>query len=204
MAAASLHLMTALWIVLLLGIAGGAVWQALETRDRARKGAQLRREDLQRAELRRQRAAQREIERLRVETETKELLSRLSQHLRVSKHRVKGLVSESARGSGADGYLAALQALRDRVESGENVLVVTNWQQAEEAARQWMLDNGFADAALTEQGSDGGIDIIAKAKNSAWKRAEAQVKFRTNSRIGRPDIQQLVGAARESEKLFLG
>lgn len=48
---------------------------------------------------------------------------------------------------------------------------------------------GFADAEVTSPGSDGGVDVRARG-------AIAQVKHFTNSPVGAPAVQQLVGAAR--------
>ncbi|RQP12649.1 MAG: restriction endonuclease [Microbacteriaceae bacterium] len=70
---------------------------------------------------------------------------------------------------------------------GELPLVET-WQQAEQLAVAHMMSLGFADAALTGAGRDGGKDVTARA-------AIAQVKHYTSGPIGAPVIQQLVGAA---------
>lgn len=36
------------------------------------------------------------------------------------------------------------------------------WQQAELVALDWMVKNGYRDAALTRSGADGGIDITSR------------------------------------------
>jgi hypothetical protein len=59
---------------------------------------------------------------------------------------------------------------------------------AERILKSW----GFPDAKATTGGADGGIDVRAKY-------ALAQVKFR-GSKAGRPEIQNLVGAASGENK----
>lgn len=65
--------------------------------------------------------------------------------------------------------------------------LIRSFRDAEEAAAQWMRWLGWGDAALTPQGKDGGIDVIAT-------HAVAQVKAHVNQ-ITRPDVQQLFGVA---------
>ena len=67
-------------------------------------------------------------------------------------------------------------------------------QDAEDAACEWMRYWGFADARLTPDGADGGLDVIASD-------AVAQVKDQATP-VGRPVIQQLVGAAEGRRAIF--
>lgn len=62
-----------------------------------------------------------------------------------------------------------------------------DWQQAERAAAQWCRDAGCRKVTLTSAGADGGIDVLT----AEWA---VQVKH-TERRVGRPAIQQIVGAA---------
>jgi tetratricopeptide (TPR) repeat protein len=64
---------------------------------------------------------------------------------------------------------------------------VGTWEEAEELAQKWMFYFGFTDAALTQRGSDGGIDVTSE-------RAIAQVKYRETP-TSRPDVQRLEGEA---------
>ena len=64
---------------------------------------------------------------------------------------------------------------------------VGDWQLAEENAARWMRHWGFADAAVTNGGADGGLDVTSQG-------AVAQVKFKV-SQTGGPDVQRLAGAA---------
>lgn len=69
-------------------------------------------------------------------------------------------------------------------------------QDAEAVAVEHMVYLGFADAMATPAGSDGGLDAVSR-------QAAAQVKFYETTPIGRPAIQQLVGAAiRHEFRLF--
>lgn len=63
----------------------------------------------------------------------------------------------------------------------------TLWQEAEQAAVSFMRAIGFSDAALTNAGTDRGLDVIASG-------AAAQVKALA-SPVGRPDVQRLRGAS---------
>jgi hypothetical protein len=60
-------------------------------------------------------------------------------------------------------------------------------RDAEEAAAEWCRWLGFADAELTQVGSDGGVDVRARS-------LVAQVKAHMVP-IGRPDLQKLYGVA---------
>jgi len=60
--------------------------------------------------------------------------------------------------------------------------------QAEELACDWLRYMGHSGAQVTNQGADGGLDVIAAG-------AVAQVKS-VKAKVGRPVIQQTVGAAR--------
>ncbi|MGY1782228.1 restriction endonuclease [Geodermatophilus sp. SYSU D01036] len=62
-----------------------------------------------------------------------------------------------------------------------------DWQQAERLAAAALRQFGFADAAVTTAGADGGLDVVARF-------AVAQVKYTTKP-VGRPVLQQLQGAA---------
>lgn len=64
----------------------------------------------------------------------------------------------------------------------------------EEAARDWMLHWGLADARLTKAGPDDGIDIAAKG-------ALAQVKSWMTP-IGISEVQRLKGAAYDGQETF--
>lgn len=61
------------------------------------------------------------------------------------------------------------------------------WQQAEYLCASALRQFGFDDARVTESGPDGGVDILGST-------IAAQVKY-TNRPIGRPLVQQLIGAA---------
>ncbi len=65
---------------------------------------------------------------------------------------------------------------------------INSWRAAEQNAVSWMRYWGFADARLTADGADGGIDVVAGD-------ALAQVKFEA-AQVGLPVLQQLLGAAR--------
>lgn len=69
------------------------------------------------------------------------------------------------------------------------------WQDAESVALEHMVHLGFADALLTGQGADGGLDVTGA-------RAAAQVKHH-GTPVSAPQVQQLAGAAHRHEiKLF--
>lgn len=68
------------------------------------------------------------------------------------------------------------------------------WEEAEQFAADHMRKLGFRDAAVTPPRADGGIDVRAR-------RGQAQVKA-TSSAVGRPALQQLVGACKGPWRLF--
>lgn len=68
------------------------------------------------------------------------------------------------------------------------------WQQAEHLAAATLRQFGFDDAAVTGDGTDRGLDVVGS-------RVAAQVKY-TNAAVGRPVIQQLVGAAGDRQAVF--
>lgn len=61
------------------------------------------------------------------------------------------------------------------------------WHRAEQLAAAALRQFGYQDARVTESGADGGIDVRSS-------RIVAQVKY-TSRPVGRPVLQQLVGAA---------
>jgi hypothetical protein len=66
--------------------------------------------------------------------------------------------------------------------------VVGTWEDAERLAAWHMQGLGFADAAVTAAGNDGGIDVRSA-------QAVAQVKYYAQAPVGAPAVQQLRGAA---------
>ena len=72
---------------------------------------------------------------------------------------------------------------------------IDDWQSAERSMTVAMRRLGFADGHSTPAGSDVGIDIEATG-------AVAQVKMFTDKRVGRPMVQQLLGAARGRSPIF--
>lgn len=66
--------------------------------------------------------------------------------------------------------------------------LLSGWESAEQVAEVHLQDLGFADVRQTGSGADGGIDIVGHT-------VSAQVKM-TALPVGRPTIQQLVGATR--------
>lgn len=64
---------------------------------------------------------------------------------------------------------------------------IRDWQDAEVATARWLRRAGCRRVSLTGGSADGGIDVIT----AAWA---IQVKH-TSKRVGRPAVQQLVGAA---------
>ena len=64
---------------------------------------------------------------------------------------------------------------------------IRDWRDAEAAAARWLRRAGCRQVEMTSAGADGGIDVIT----AEWA---VQVKH-TNKRVGRPAVQQLVGAA---------
>lgn len=69
---------------------------------------------------------------------------------------------------------------------------IDDWQDAEAVAADWLRRAGCRGVALTGAGADGGIDVIS----TRWA---AQVKH-TAKKVGRPAVQQLVGAALTLER----
>lgn len=64
---------------------------------------------------------------------------------------------------------------------------IRDWQDAEIATARWLRRAGCRRVSLTGGSADGGIDVVT----AAWA---IQVKH-TSKRVGRPAVQQLVGAA---------
>src|SRR5215218_4673157 len=73
---------------------------------------------------------------------------------------------------------------------------IRSWQDAEINAATWMRHWGHSDAAVTDGGADGGVDVRSS-------RALAQVKYLAAA-VGRPDLQRLggVGAGEPGKQLF--
>lgn len=67
-------------------------------------------------------------------------------------------------------------------------VVVDTWEEAERLAAWHMKSLGFANAAVTGAGNDGGIDVRSA-------QAVAQVKYYAQAPVGAPAVQQLRGAA---------
>lgn len=70
---------------------------------------------------------------------------------------------------------------------------IRDWQDAEIAAARWLRKAGCRRVSLTGGSADGGIDVIT----AEWA---VQVKH-TAKRVGRPAVQQLVGAALTLDRL---
>lgn len=70
--------------------------------------------------------------------------------------------------------------------------MVRNYREAEALARDWLIYFGFADAEVTPDGADGGIDVDAED-------AIAQVKFQALP-VGRPVVQALLGVSSHQHK----
>jgi hypothetical protein len=70
--------------------------------------------------------------------------------------------------------------------------MVRNYREAEALARDWLIYFGFADAEVTPDGADGGIDVDAED-------AIAQVKFQALP-VGRPVVQALLGVSSHERK----
>lgn len=66
-------------------------------------------------------------------------------------------------------------------------VVPTGWQGLEDLARRHAISVGFGDATLTAAGADGGVDLVGRDM-------AAQVKMLAQP-VGRPQVQQLTGAA---------
>ena len=95
------------------------------------------------------------------------------------------LVTESQRTS-PQGNLASAPRPKRRL--------IRTAADAEIVAAEWMRWMGFRGSTRTPTGADGGIDVRATG-------AVAQVKMHAKP-IGRPDVQQLYGAARGRRALF--
>jgi hypothetical protein len=89
--------------------------------------------------------------------------------------------------------------IEDGVGLGNNLkrpkYVVTEWQHAEELARDFMRWLGYLDAELTNDGADGGVDVRSQG-------AIGQVKMHSNG-TRRSDIQALVGEAAVQKRMPL-
>jgi hypothetical protein len=72
---------------------------------------------------------------------------------------------------------------------------IDTWQAAELNAAAWMRYWGYDDAVADPGGADGGVDIRAT-------RALGQVKYQ-GAPIGRPALQQLVGARKRASQRLL-
>lgn len=64
---------------------------------------------------------------------------------------------------------------------------IRDWRDAELAVARWLRRAGCRRVAMTTAGADGGVDVVT----SQWA---VQVKH-TTKRVGRPAVQQIVGAA---------
>lgn len=69
---------------------------------------------------------------------------------------------------------------------------VRTWHDAEAATARWLRKAGCRRVVMTKAGADGGLDVIT----ADWA---VQVKH-TAKRVGRPAVQQLVGAALTVER----
>jgi hypothetical protein len=58
----------------------------------------------------------------------------------------------------------------------------------ENICRDWLEAWGETNATVTQQSADGGVDVVSD-------HCVAQVKFYANGKVGRPELQQLAGAA---------
>ncbi len=67
-----------------------------------------------------------------------------------------------------------------------------DWQQVERDTAAWLRNVGCRQVAMTTAGADGGVDVLT----SEWA---VQVKH-TERRVGRPAVQQIVGAALHVER----
>src|SRR5262245_12525212 len=73
--------------------------------------------------------------------------------------------------------------------------VVFDDLDAERIAVLWLQRFGHPDARLTRRGPDDGIDVWSKG-------AVAQVKHRTDKRVGIADVQRLAGAASAGQRRY--
>lgn len=74
----------------------------------------------------------------------------------------------------------------------DRVSVRRDWQQVERDTAAWLRAAGCRQVAMTTAGADGGVDVLT----SEWA---VQVKH-TERRVGRPAVQQIVGAALHVER----
>lgn len=90
----------------------------------------------------------------------------------------------------------AQRQLERRVPLMPQGSLITNARDAENCAKDWMVYWGYADAMLTREGFDGGIDVVSS-------RAIAQVKLHGKP-IGAAPIQALAGikAVENKDALF--
>lgn len=72
---------------------------------------------------------------------------------------------------------------------GSRPQLLTGWRSVEELAYLHLRDLGFGDVQITNVGKDNGLDVLGTA-------IAAQVKM-TALPVGRPTLQQLVGASRK-------
>lgn len=93
--------------------------------------------------------------------------------------------------AGVVGALAVLWLLFRAVRGGRPA-VIEDWQQAESLTASWLRSQGCRQVALTTAGADGGIDVMTQD----WA---VQVKH-TAKRVGRPAVQQIVGAALDADR----
>lgn len=90
--------------------------------------------------------------------------------------------------SGAQGAAAGSSSRNDLRLPGEP------WQQAEALAAAALRKFGFDDARVTGSGADRGLDVVGSG-------VAAQVKY-TATAVGRPTVQQLLGAAGGRQAVF--
>lgn len=69
---------------------------------------------------------------------------------------------------------------------------IRDWRDAETATARWLRKAGCRRVGLTANSADGGIDVLT----ANWA---VQVKH-TSKRVGRPAVQQLVGAALDVDR----
>lgn len=89
--------------------------------------------------------------------------------------------------------LSALSGLQESTQSKPPQRVITQWQDAEILAKDFLVWLGHHDAHLTGNGADGGTDVEGRE-------FVAQVKMH-NKPTGRPDVQQLFGIAAAEKKV---
>ena len=85
-------------------------------------------------------------------------------------------------------------ALREIAGTAQHAAAMS-WQEAEVVACDWMRRNGYRDAALTQPGIDGGIDVTSK-------KAIAQVKHHAKP-VGLAEMQRLSGIAQSTGRKAL-